>query len=110
MITPQNVIDELASIRSQSEKGVQLLAAAETKSIELKIEAEKIELTTFIGTSGTVADKTAIAKLAALEAKEASEKATAEVSYIKTRLKQLSESQMAVQTSAKMVELQWKTS
>lgn len=110
MITPQNVIDELASIRSQSEKGVQLLAAAETKSIELKIEAEKIELTTFIGTNGTVADKTAIAKLAALEAKEASEKASAEVSYIKTRLKQLSESQMAVQTSARMVELQWKTS
>lgn len=110
MITPQNVIDELASIRAQSEKGVALLAAAETKMIELKIAADRVELAAFLAANGTGADKTAIAKFAALDAKEAADKAGAKVSYIKSRLKQLSESQMAVQTSARMVELQWKTS
>lgn len=110
MITPQNVIDELAAIRAQSERGVTLLGEAETKMIELKIAADRIELKAFLDATGTGADKTAISKFKALEAKELADKAAAEVSYIKTRLKQLSESQMAVQTSARMVELQWKTS
>lgn len=110
MITPRNVIEELASIRAQSEKGVKLLGDAENKMIELKIAADRIELTAFLAANGTGADKTAIAKFAALDAKEAADKAAAEVSYIKSRLKQLSESQMAVQTSARMVELEWKTS
>jgi len=106
--TPQQVIDELANIRSQSERGIVMLAEAEKKMIELELEAQRIELTTFIKTNGTVADKNAISKLEALPAKQAAEFAAAEVSRIKQKLKHLSESQMAVMSAAKMVEIQWR--
>jgi len=63
---------------------------------------------TFIGTSGTVADKTAISKLAALEKRQEAAIARAEVSRIKTKISHLKDSQMAVMSAAKMVELEWK--
>ncbi len=108
METPRQIISELAAIRSQSEKGIELLAAAEKKMIELELEEQRIELSTFIGTSGTVADKTAISKLAALEKRQEAAIARAEVSRIKTKISHLKDSQMAVMSAAKMVELEWK--
>lgn len=108
METPHQIVTELASIRSQSEKGIELLAAAERKMIHLELEEQRIELTTFIGTQGTVADKSAISKLAALDAREAAALARAEVSRIKTKIGHLKDSQMAVMSAAKMIELQWK--
>lgn len=108
METPSGIIRELNSIRQQSERGIELLAEAERKMIALELEEQRIELSTFINTQGTVADKQAISKLAALEAKESAALARAEVSRIKTKIGHLKDSQMAVMSAGKMIELEWR--
>jgi hypothetical protein len=106
---PADVVRELLNLRQQSEKGVGVLAEAEAKQVQLALAAEREEALAFLDAQGTVADRQAVAKLASIDAREAAELAKVEVNRIKTKLKQLSEAQMAVQTSARMIELQWKT-
>lgn len=107
--SPGQVIQELAAIRAESERGLRLLHEAERKYVELDIAAEKAEARFFLDAQGTVSDRQAVAKIQSEKERLAAEIAKAEVSYIKTKLKHLSEAMMAVQTSARMVELQWKT-
>jgi hypothetical protein len=107
---PQDVIKELASLRSQAEKGVAILAEAETKHVTLDLQAEKIEALAFLEAQGTVADRNAVAKLKSLEARQEAELAKVEVNRVKTKLRQLSEATMATQTASRMIELQWRTS
>lgn len=107
---PADVIRELAAIRGQSEKGVQLLADAEKKAVRLELDAELLEAKEFIKAGGTVADRTAVAKIMTSEARLEAEIARVEVNRIKTKLRQLSEAMNATQTAGKMIELQWKTS
>ena len=107
--TPLDVVQELAAIRQQSERGVNILAEAERKAVLLDLEAEKREALAFLEAQGTVADRQAVAKIAAYEAKQQAELARVEVTRVKTKLKHLSEATMAVQTSARMIELQWRT-
>jgi hypothetical protein len=107
--TPHQVILELARIRAESERGIGLLRDAEEEWVRLDLAAEKIEAKAILEAKGTVADKEAIAKLQAAEAKEAAELAKVKVNYIKTKLRHLSEATMGIQTSARMVELDWRT-
>ena len=106
--SPGAVITELASLRAQSEKGVSVLAEAEIKYVNLTLEAERQEFVAFLDSQGTVADRQAMAKLASIESRQAAELAKVEVTRIKTKLKQLSEAMFSVQTSARMVELEWR--
>lgn len=107
---PEDVIRELASLRQQAEKGVIILAEAETKHVTLALEAEKAEALAFLEAGGTVAERQAVAKLKSLEARQEAELAKVEVNRVKTKLKQLSEATMATQTASRMIELEWKTS
>lgn len=107
--TPGQVIQELAAIRAESERGIILLREASEDFVRLDLLAEKAEWTAFLDAKGTVADKQAIAKLHAAEAKEAAEIAKVKVDYIKTKLRHLSEATMGIQTSARMIELDWRT-
>jgi hypothetical protein len=107
---PQDVIRELVDLRTQSEKGVGILAEAERKHVQLHLEAERAEALAFLEAEGTVADRTAIAKLKSIDAKQEAELAKVEVNRIKTKLKQLSEATMATQTASRMIELQFRTS
>lgn len=96
-------------IRRQSEKGVQLLADAEQKLLKLELDAERIEATALLDAQGTVVDRQSLSKLASYEAREAAGLARVEVNRIKTKLKHLSESMMAVMHAGKMVEITYKT-
>jgi hypothetical protein len=109
IVTPQDVITALADIRSQSEKGVALLEQAQQDYVRLDQEANKVEYEAFLASQGTVKDREAIAGLRAQEARTAAELQKVRVDYIKTKLKHLSEATMAIQTSARMVELGWRT-
>jgi hypothetical protein len=106
---PLDVIRELAQIREQAEKGVQVLADAETKYVQLQLEAERVEALAFLSAEGAMDLRKHQATLASMEARQAAELAKVEVNRVKTKLKQLSESQMGIQTSARMIELQFKT-
>lgn len=107
---PQDVIRELASLRKQSEAGISYLAEVETKYVRLALEADRVEALAFIEAQGSVELRKAVSKLKALEALEEAELAKVEVNRVKLKLKQLTEAQMNVQSQARMIELQWKTS
>lgn len=106
--TPFDVVTELRSIRGQAEKGLALLAEKERELVMLDLEADRVEAVTFLNAHGAVEIRRQESKLAALEARQAAELARIEVSRIKLKLKHLAEAQMAVQTSARMIELEWK--
>ena len=109
MLTPDLVIQELQDIRRQSEKGIQMLADAENKFLELDTKAETIEAQALLASEGTVVDRQARAKLASSEARYEASVARVEVQRIKTKLRHLNESMMAVMSAAKMVEITYKT-
>lgn len=109
MLTPDLIIQELMAIRQQSEKGVALLAEAEQKHLELSMAAEKVELQALIEAQGTVVDRQAVSKLASQDMRFQAELAKIEMTRIKSKLKQLSESMMAVMAAGKMVEVTYKT-
>ena len=106
---PGDVVRELNALRAQSEKGIAYLAETEAEFVRLELEADRIEALTFLDAGGTVADRQAVAKLKALEAREAAELKKVEVNRIKLKLRHLSEALNATQTAARMIELQWKT-
>jgi hypothetical protein len=106
---PNDVIKELAHIRQQSEKGVQILADAEIKYVELELEADKAEYSAFLDSTGNVAERTALSKLLSLPKRREAELAKVEVNRVKVKLRQLSEGMNATQTAGKMIELQWRT-
>lgn len=107
--TPHDVIHELTLIRNDSERGISLLADAEQRLVTLELAAERAEALALLDATGTVPDRQAIAKLHSQDAREKAALARVEVNRIKTKLKHLSEAMMAVQTSARMVELEWKS-
>jgi hypothetical protein len=109
VLTPDLIIQELQDIRKASEKGIELLANAENKFIELDLKAETIEAQALLASEGTVVDRQARAKLASSEARYEASVARVEVQRIKTKLRHLNESMMAVMSAAKMVEITYRT-
>lgn len=109
IVTPLDVITELASIRAQSEKGIGYLAEAEIKLVAAELAADRAEALALLQAEGTVVDRQAVAKLQSAAEREVAALAKVEVNRVRLKLKHLTESMMAVQTSARMVELQWKT-
>lgn len=109
METPGQVIKELNQIRLQSERGVDILAEAERKWVELSSEAEKIEASELLKAQGTVVDRQAIAKLKSSEARFQADLAKVELNRVKAKIKHLSESMMAVMAAGKLIEMEWRT-
>lgn len=109
ILTPHDVVTELARIRDEAERGVKLLQAESNELVRLEAAADRVEYAAYLEAKGTINDRTAISRLQAEEARTAAEMQKVKVDYIKQRLRQLSEATMAVQTSARMVELDFKT-
>ena len=109
METPGQVIKELETIRQQSEKGIELLAQAERKYLELASEADKLEATELLKAQGTVVDRQAVAKLKSLDARFEADLAKVELNRIKSKIKHLSESMMAVMAAGKLIQIEWGT-
>lgn len=109
METPGQVIKELNQIRLQSEKGVEILAEAERKWVELSSEADKVEASELLKAQGTVVDRQAIAKLKSSEARFQADLAKVELNRVKAKIKHLSESMMAVMAAGKLIEMEWRT-
>lgn len=109
METPGQIIRELEKIRQQSEKGIEILAEAERKWLELESAAEKIEASELLKAQGTVVDRQAIAKLKSADARFEADLAKIELNRIKSKIKHLSESMMAVMAAGKLIEMEWRT-
>jgi hypothetical protein len=106
--TPGEVIQELNAIRERSEKGLNLLESLERSLVTAELEADKIEAQAVLSGSGTVVDRQALSKLASIDAREKALLIKVQVNRAKAQLRLLSESMGAVQTSSRMIELEWR--
>jgi len=109
IVTPDQIIQMLAEIRTEAEKGIEAQYHAEVDLAKKQAEADRVESTTYLRIDGLVSDRQALAKLESAEAREAVDLARAKLNRIKLKLNQINQAQSALQTQARMVELTYKT-
>jgi hypothetical protein len=107
-ITPTQIIAELSRIQTEAAKGVGALYDAECKLADCENYYDTTLQKAFLDSKGTVADRTAISRLKAAEARLAADLAKAEYNRIKLKLKQLELAQMSTQTIARQLETELK--
>lgn len=105
IVTPDQIIQALGEIRREAEKGIQAQYEAEVELAEKTLAAEKLEAGVYLRIQGLVADRQALAKLEASEARFEADLAKAKYNRVKTKLQSLQQAQSALQTQARMVEI-----
>ena len=105
IVTPDQIIRALVELRSEAEKGIEAQYRAEVELSQKQLEAERAEAAAFLRINGLVADRTALAKLESSDLRAEADIAKAKYNRVKTKLQQLSQSQSAIQTQARMVEI-----
>lgn len=105
--TPATIQSEMRAVLQEMKRGTEALAGAQTKAARLRDAAERIEWRTLLDVSGTVADRNALAKLAAADARLEAELADIEVTRIKTKIRQLESEAIAIGVMAKQVRQEW---
>jgi len=106
--TLTEIIQELHRIQTEAAKGVAVLYDAECRLADAENAYEKALQLAFINAQGTVADRTAISRLQAADARLSADLAKAEFNRVKTKLKQLELAQMSVQTQSRLLETELK--
>ena len=105
IVTPDQIIQALVQIRREAEKGIDAQYRAEVELAEKQSEAERVEATAFLRIDGLVSDRQALAKLESQQQRLEAELAKAKYNRVRTKLHQLSQTQSALQTQARMVEI-----
>ena len=101
---PSQIMAELTRLTSELSKGYEALYDAEVELAEADKELDTVEQKAFINASGTVADRTALARLESAENRFSRDLARARVNRIKTKIKALESSLTASQTMAKLLD------
>jgi hypothetical protein len=109
IVTPDQIIDELVSIREDAERGINVQHGAELNMLKLELALDKAEAIAYLNADGTAGERNAKVKI--LTENEALEYAVSKAEYnrVKTKMKQLELSQMSVQTQARLVELTYRS-
>jgi len=100
---PSDLIQQLSELTQETKRGHQFLYEAEVALAEAEHALDTVEQTEFIKQSGTVADRTALARLASAENRLQRDLRRAEVNRIKMKVKGLESQLMAVATQAKLI-------
>ena len=108
MNTPNQIIQSLQDISAEMTRGLGVLYDSECKLADAEAHYEKTLQMAFINAQGTVADRTAISRLQAADARLEADLAKATYNRVKTKLKQLELQQMSTQTAARMIETELK--
>ena len=107
--TPDNVITELQRIQRDLDKAPEALSNAEVKLAEAEAHLDKTEALAMLRSeAGTIAEKQAIARLEAADARLSRDLARAELNRVKTKIKTLESASVATAVIAKQVELMWR--
>lgn len=101
-----SLIQELQRLISLSEKGNNALYDAEVKLAEAENNLDLIEQRAFIKASGSVAERTALARLEAADARLSRDLAKAEMNRVRTKIKSIEQAINATQTLARLTELE----
>lgn len=95
---------QLAALTQENDKGADALYEAEVKLAQAEHELDLVEQKAFIKAQGTVADRTALAKLESADARLQRDLRKAEANRIRMKIKSLETNIMAVATQAKLIQ------
>ncbi len=101
---PSQVTEEIARLTRENQRGAEALFEAEVRLAEAEHELDLIEQRAFIKTQGTVADRTALAKLESADARLQRDLRRAELNRIKVKIKTIETSLMAIGTQVKLMQ------
>lgn len=107
--SPQGVIQNLRHIQADVQRGIGALYDAECKLADKEAAHEKALQLAFMNAEGTVANRTALSRLQAADARLEADLAKAEHNRIKAKLKALEMAQMSIQTQSRLMETELKT-
>lgn len=105
IVSPDQVIAKLNELIQTGEKGINALYDAEFKVADRDLVYEKAYQSAFLEAQGTVADRTAVARLKTAEIKFELDMAKVELSRVKAKIKQVSDAGTLTAVIAKQVEL-----
>ncbi len=104
----KDIQNELASLTAESSRGPDHLYSAMTELARLEHELDTTEQKAFLDAQGTVADRQAIARLAAARARFERDIAKAKLERIKLKVRVLDTNIGALQTQARLVQAEVK--
>ena len=107
-MNPLEIQKQLAELTAENSKGADALYEAEVKLAHAENELDLIEQRAFIKNQGTVADRTALARLEAAEARLQRDLAKAQANRIRVKIKGLETAIMAAATQAKLIQSELK--
>lgn len=99
-----NIQYQLAALTQENEKGADALYQAEVKLAEAEHELDLVEQKAFLKAEGTVADRTALAKLESADARLQRDLRKAEANRIRMKIKTIESNLMAIATQAKLIQ------
>jgi hypothetical protein len=99
---------QIAELIAENSKGATALFEAERLLAEAEYTLDTIEQKAFIAAEGTVADRTAIARLKSAEARLQRDLRRAEMTRVKVKIKQIETALMALATQAKLIGVEFK--
>lgn len=102
-MNPLELSQQLAELTQENRKGADALYAAEVALAEAEHELDLVEQRAFIKHQGTVADRTALARLDAADARLQRDLRKAEANRIRVKIKGIESALMAVATQAKLI-------
>jgi DNA repair exonuclease SbcCD ATPase subunit len=99
----QEIQKQLAELIQENNKGSTALFEAEKALAEAEYELDTAESKAFIRSSGTVADRQALARLESADARLQRDLRRAELSRIKQKIKSIETASMVLATQAKLM-------
>lgn len=101
---PSQVVQEIARLTQENSRGADALYEAEVALAEAEHHLDTVEQKAFIKNEGTVADRTALAKLESADARLQRDLRRAEHNRIKVKIKTIETSLMALGTQVKLMQ------
>lgn len=107
-MVPNDIINELYELTAMNKNGVEALYEAEVALARAENTLDKVESQSFLGNSGSVADRQAIAKMDAADSRLERDLAKAKVNRVKTKLRVIESAIMAQATMSKLMQAEMK--
>jgi NADPH-dependent 7-cyano-7-deazaguanine reductase QueF-like protein len=103
-VLPSQIVEEIARLTQENSRGAEALYEAEVALAQAEHDLDLIEQKAFIKTQGTVADRTALAKLESADARLQRDLKRAQLNRIKVKIKTIETTLMALGTQVKLIQ------
>lgn len=105
---PSDIARELLELTQTNKKGVGALYDAEAILARAEADLDSAEASAFLGATGSVAERQAIAKLECVEVRFERDIAKAQVNRIRTKMRTIESELMALATASKLMQAEMK--